>query len=876
MIIIENDENLVHYGTPRHSGRYPWGSGEEAGATRNPSMLDEIKSLKKQGLSDTEIAKAMRLSTTEYRAKKSIAVNAAKQDKINQVQRLKDKGYGSSAIAKRTGLPESTVRSYLEPGAANKQDKLIGTAEMLKKEVAEKKYVDVGTGAELAPTIGLSSTRFATSVAMLTSEGYKLHQVKVPQVNRDTKTTMKILTPPGTTQREVWENQDKIQQIVKWSDNGGKDWHGPQPPLSISSKRIGINHKEDGGDKADGVIFVRPGVKDVELGGNSYAQVRIKVDDTHFIKGMAVYKDGLPAGTDIVFNTSKPKGDSKKDVLKQLSDDPSLPFGSIVRQIPKDGKPTSVMNIVNDEGDWAKWNRTLSSQMLSKQSPKLAKTQLDLTYANRLHDYEQIKALTNPIVRQRMLMDFAGGVDSAAINLKAASMPHQAVRVLLPIPTMPVTQVYAPGFRNGEKVVLIRHPHAGPFEIPELTVNNKHAEARRLLGEGTTAIGIHHDVAKKLSGADFDGDTVLVIPNNKGSIHHERALRDLKDFDPVAAYPGYPNMRTLTKKGTQPKMGEISNLITDMSIAGASRDKLAKAVKHSMVVIDAEKKGLDYRRSYDDNNIKALKEEFQTGGASTLISRKKSTVSRPEMKPRPYKDGGPINKTTGELEFITTDRKYKSGTLATKRVNLLSVTKDAHELSSGTPIENLYAAHSNKLKALANQARLDAVHTEPFVRSPTAAKTYKEQVDRLDDKLYIAKRNAPLERQSHIIAQSKINLRKSYNPQLDKDELKKISQKELNDARNLTGAKKHAVEIEPDEWDAIQAGAISPSKLKEILTHADMEKVRALATPKTKKLMTPIVTLRAQAMLESGATRREVADALGVSLSTLDEATKEG
>ena len=52
-------------------------------------------------------------------------------------------------------------------------------------------------------------------------------------------------------------------------------------------------------------------------------------------------------------------------------------------------------------------------------------------------------------------------------------------------------------------------------------------------------------------------------------------------------------------------MGKISNLITDMTLLGASEDKLARAVRHSMVVIDDEKHHLDYKQSEKDNNIAA-------------------------------------------------------------------------------------------------------------------------------------------------------------------------------------------------------------------------------------------------------------------------------
>ena len=62
------------------------------------------------------------------------------------------------------------------------------------------------------------------------------------------------------------------------------------------------------GIEKDGVIELRRGVEDLDLNGNRYAQVRILVDGTHYLKGMAVYSDDMPDGVDVVFNTNKKKG----------------------------------------------------------------------------------------------------------------------------------------------------------------------------------------------------------------------------------------------------------------------------------------------------------------------------------------------------------------------------------------------------------------------------------------------------------------------------------------------------------------------------------------------------------------------------------------
>ena len=879
-MFIEEDDYLSHYGILRRSGRYPWGSGDEN--ARNASFLQEADRLKKEGLSETEVARAFDMSTTDLRAERSRAKNQQRQSNIALAQRLKDKGYSTNAIADRMGIPESSARNLLRPGEADKVDVLTSTASMLRDQVAEKGFIDVGKGVE--NYVGVSATRLNTAVTILKSEGYEVHQINVKQLGTGHDTKLKVLGPPGSTQKEVWQNPEKIQQITGYSDDGGRSYTKTQTPISINPKRVEILYGDQGGSKADGVVYVRPGVKDISLGGAKYAQVRIQVGDGHYIKGMAIYKDDLPDGVDLLFNTSKRSTGNKLDAMKPLTDDPDLPFGSIVRQIvdkpgAPDAKVTSVMNIVNEEGNWQEWSRTLSSQMLSKQSPLLAKSQLDMTYERRQNDYDNITNLTNPTVRKKLLLDFAGGTDSAAVHLKAAAMPGQAVKVILPVSSLAPNQVYAPTFRNGDRVALIRHPHGGTFEIPDLIVNNNHAESKKLLGDARDAIGIHHDVAKHLSGADFDGDTVLVIPNVHGKIKVSPALEELKNFDPRASYPAYEGMKPM--RNTQTEMGKISNLITDMSIAGAPHDEIARAVKHSMVVIDAEKHNLNYKLSYNDNNIKDLKDKYQrqpggSAGAATLISRAKSEIRIPEIKERTQKKGGPIDKTTGAKVFEETGRvHWKTGRPITSTVTRLGQATDAHTLSSGTPIERYYADHSNKLKALANKARLDAINTPPSKYSASAKKVYASEAASLDSKLTLAKSNAPLERQAQLVANSIVRTKRSYNPNMDSDTRKKVEYQALEEARRRTGASKQKIEITKEEWDAIQAGAISDSKLTEILTHADMDVVRKLATPKPDILMTTNMTNRANTMLASGYTRAEVAEALGVSVSTLDVATVE-
>ena len=173
---------------------------------------------------------------------------------------------------------------------------------------------------------------------------------------------------------------------------------------------------------------------------------------------------------------------------------------------------------------------------------------------------------------------------------------------------------------------------------------------------------------------------------------------------------------------------------------------------------------------------------------------------------------------------------------------------------------------------MANAARVELVNTPPLKYSPSAKKVYHAEVKSLDAKLALAIRNRPLERQAQVIANTVIKAKRDSNPDMDEPTLKKIKYQALQEARNRTGAQPQRIKLTEEEWNAIQAGAISDSKLSAILDNADMDVVRSLATPKPTLLMTSAKTRRAEAMAASGYTRAEIASALGVSLTTLDTA----
>jgi len=339
-----------------------------------------------------------------------------------------------------------------------------------------------------------------------------------------------------------------------------------------------------------------------------------------------------------------------------------------------------------------------------------------------------------------------------------------------------------------------------------------------------------------------------------------------------------------------------------MTIKGATADELARAVRHSMVVIDAEKHGLDYKRSERENGIAGLKTHYQGGprrGAATLISKASSTERVDRRIPRPAKDGGPIDPKTGKLvwvpdpnaaytkvttkinkrtgETVEVVKEAKRQTKGTK----MEFADDARKLSSGTPMEELYAAHANTMKDLANTARRESVALANggLPRQNKAAKAvYHKEVASLEAKLREAQRNAPIERRAQNLAGAMAKARINDNPQYDKDDIKKIRYQSLEEARQITGANKHKIgakdpkgnsTLTDREWEAIQAGAFSSSRLKEILSNADMDRVKELATPRARTSLTTGQMARAKMMLDSGRPMSEIAETLGLPRSTI-------
>lgn len=991
------EDALCHYGIKRRSGRYPWGSGEDP-FQRTPEFYNRVQDYKKQGMTEKEICEAEGINSSEYRMALSIGKNRILSDKIAYAKSAAADGKSKVQIAKELSekygehIGDTTVGSWLRTDQEARTNIAKKTADNLKNIVdnSPSGMLDMGVGVERE--LGISQEKLSTALYILQAEGYNVYNVRVPQATQKGQgTIVKVLAKEGVP-KPKYEDFEKIDHVTdyKSTDNGDTIKKAFQYPESLDSKRLMIRYADQGGLDKDGVVEIRRGVKDLSLGESNYAQVRILVDGNRYIKGMAVYSDGsdMPDGVDLIFNTNKDSSVPKMEVLKSTEDnlkkDPTNPFGSSIKEgfgpkggqsyyVGDDGKEhLSLINKRSDAGDWEQWSKELPSQFLSKQPKALIKRQLVLAETLKESEFDNIMEVTNPTIKRQMLEEFADKCDKAAVDLKAAPLPGQKYQVILPLTSIKDNEIYAPNYQDGTELALVRYPHGGTFEIPIVKVNNRNKEGQNVIGhEAADAVGISHHVAERLSGADFDGDTVMVIPlSEKIRVSSKDPLKGLEGFDPSMSYGPDPveskklsdetgekryarngvEYKLMSKSQTQREMGIVSNLITDMTLKGATDEELARAVRHSMVVIDANKHHLDYESSYNDNGIAALKKKYQLQysdegkphyGASTLISKAKSDIRFPERKPGDYfsiktgehltlldkdkdlyvnektgeiftgkekqvlyadpKTGQKVYRPTGEMKTTVsyrdssgkkqtakvwekdgelyyknlegkytkvTTEKIKSEPVLMKSTKMAEAT-DAHSLSTGTIQEELYADYANQMKSLANRSRKEAISIKDIQYSPASKKTYEEEVERLDADLNEALLNAPKERYAEMIVASQSKAIFDDNPRLTDEEKSKIKARLLSRARATVGAKRKEIYITDKEWEAIQAGAVTPNKLKSIIAHADKTRLNQLAMPRSSNKLSDRQISRLKSLSRKGYTNSEIAKYMGISTTTV-------
>lgn len=980
-----DEETLAHVGVGhddnppgRGSGRWEYGSGDRP-FQRSFDLYSRYLKLRKSGMSETEIAKAFEYYKTDKKGNiildengepmgnssllrarvQNIAKNDVRTYNYQMAKELSEtidpdtgKLYTNTKIAKM--LPgnhgESYVRTLLKnDDAVSNSTEAIRAAEKLKELVGTHNYIDVGRGTENA--LGISPTKLKDALQILKDEGYSVQEVYQRQVgvqNGENMTITRTLCPPGATSKDAYEHRYEIMPVERENGVSSYTLLGIRDPVRVSMDRVKVRFDEEGGTEKDGVVEIRAirdkdgnlvaASPDLSLGDAKYAQVRIAVEGDKYIKGMAIYNENLPEGTDILVNSNKSITVGELGALKDMKKikgtdevNSENPFGATVYQTEYEPGKLSAINMVGDiygsdihkEGSWGEWSRNLPSQFLGKQSETLIKQQLKLKVQQKQEEYEEILNLTNPVIKRQLLKEFADGCDSDAVDLKAAALPNQRVQVILPVNSLKETEIYAPNYEDGQTLALIRYPHTGPFEIPIVKVNNNNKEAQSFMKDAKDAVGINKKVADVLSGADFDGDTVTVIPmtrvNSQGEFEKTVNIKGLGNG--ATRLPGMEGFTTDLWKGTDEngnplpgvtlmdsrtkgiEMGVVSNLITDMSLKGCNDpDELARAVKYSMVVIDAEKHKLDYKAAEKAYEINELKEKYQDNGdgrhgASTLLSRSKgeARVNKRRMGydidpetgekifqdvkdgPQPQKAYYQVTKSvrsrdpeTGKLLKDENGKQIYEDVIEVKERQQKSTNmyeaKDARELLSDHPSnkEILYADYANKMKSMANESRKEYLSVgyelKDYKADPEAKKKYAAEVESLNTKLEIAKSNAPKERAAQRLADQTVKAQMAANPDLGNEEVRRLKAQALSGARARTGAQKSRVTFTDEEWEAIQHRAISKSRFEDLLKNADADSYKALALPRDSRLSDATIE-KVKGYLSAGWTKQEMVNA---------------
>lgn len=881
-----------------------WGTKEHPYDTAN-AFLEALAQFKAGGGTDKEFGDYLGLSSSNFRDMKSAAKNDVLSENIKSLNDMINRGNSLRSAAAALGVPEATARGWLSTKSNKGGSQIDSITSELRNMLADGKYVDIGEGSEYI--LGVSTEKLRAAVKKLETEGYHVINYYQRQMTSINKTQMKVLVPADVESVDVRKDKSKISPPLFYMDSSTGKAEKFERPRSISSNRVQVLAADDPhplggvGIDRDGLIEVRRGVPELSLGKANYAQVRILVDGNKYLKGMCVYapEGSLPDGIDVRFNSNKPTAEKG---YKEAKSNPNNPFGANIKEddelmlaqrhyIDKDGnRQLSCLNIVSEEGTWFEWSKSLASQVLSKQRIDVIKRQLDSSLNANYRSYLKIMEIENEDIRAKMLDDLAGKIDQNAVALKGAAFNRQAAHVIIPNPDLKPGEIYAPNYRDGESCVLIRFPHGGLFEIPAVKVNNKSKSSKELIGNSIDAICMNPVDAKTLSGADFDGDTVQVIPNNDGAMIRMEAQKDLQDFDPgIYKLGNYPNEKPLKNKerGYQ-YMGSITNLITDMSMMGADVKDLVAATKFSMVAIDAWKHGYAVKPAWKELGIDDLIKKYRHGkrGASTIISRTKSPVYVPEQRLvtnkyevpkdrlKDWEAGKPVYIPTGRKKF---DKKTGEYVVAQMTVDKGSVQDPRNLVGHLSPKEDVYADFAYNMHELANSCRKEARMAAAYQKDVNATNKYADAVESIKAKVISRKRKSPYERLAQLIAEADLQVKISDAPELTDNpkELKKAAAASLERARKKIQLTDVDITLTDEEWEALFSNALTSDMFNYVLRHCDPIELSKRALHESDPVMSENMVKRINEMSKNGYSRLEIAEHTGFTLKQLKEVIKE-
>lgn len=87
-------------------------------------------------------------------------------------------------------------------------------------------------------------------------------------------------------------------------------------------------------------------------------------------------------------------------------------------------------------------------------------------------------------------------------------------------------------------------------------------------------------------------------------------LHSLNHFDPIASYPHVSDALVLDSENREQELANITSLLVEMIMKSAGPFDMARVVRHSMVILDAEKHKLNYSLSFVDNGIEELIKKY--------------------------------------------------------------------------------------------------------------------------------------------------------------------------------------------------------------------------------------------------------------------------
>ena len=160
--------------------------------------------------------------------------------------------------------------------------------------------------------------------------------------------------------------------------------------------------------------------------------------------------------------------------------------------------------------------------------------------------------------------------------------------------------------------------------------------------------------------------------------------------------------------------------------------------------------------------------------------------------------------------------------------------------------------------------------TKMYKRDPEATKKYATEVAELDEALRKAYANKPYERLAQRAADARVAAVLEDNPTMSSSDLSKYRARAVKTARERVGAEKSQIYLTDRQWEAVQAHAVSPYKLSEILANGDQERIVSLATPKQSKSLSTSKIAQIKALESQGYTQAEIAERLGISTSTVN------